>query len=393
MTGVVENPAITPQRNRADSRVVRFEEPAPTAQQSSESSAASAASAASASASPKPGPSDPPANDNPPLPVLEPTPCLYHLGRELGVGTFSVVNEIRHIETGKWFAAKIISKTVMRGRESLVKNEIAVLERVSKGQSNVLTLVDYFETKDSLYLVTELAKGGELFDRIYSRGSLHEADAAQLMKQVTSGVAHLHANGIVHRDLKPENLLFKTSSPSSSLLICDFGLSKIVDSDNLRLLTTTVGTPSYMAPEIFTKQGHGRPVDVWALGVIAYLLLCGFTPFDRDTPAEEREAIERGEYSFTPDKFWMHVTKDAQDFIRACLQVDPQKRPTAEQCLASKFLTRTYRGQSDIMPSASEFNRNHPEIPSVLEGKAMKGAYSTPPEPEKRAPVFSAKWG
>lgn len=322
---------------------------------------------------------------------IKPIKCLYTVGRELGSGTYSVVKEAKHLETDKWYASKVINKKLMRGREHLVKNEIVVLKRVSRGHPNILTLVDYFETDNSLYLVTELAKGGELFERIYSRGSFYESDAAQLMNQITSGVAHLHANGIVHRDLKPENLLFKTTSASSNLLICDFGLSRIIDEENFRMLTTTVGTPGYMAPEIFTKKGHGKPVDIWALGVIAYLLLCGFTPFDRDTPHEEREAIEKGEFQFTPEKYWVHVTSDAQNFIKNCLQVDPDKRPTAQDCLNSAFLTRKYRNRSEMTPMYLE--KLSVSTPSNLEGMAMNGAYSLSPEPDKRTSIFSAKWG
>lgn len=322
---------------------------------------------------------------------IKPVKCLYNVGRELGTGTYSVVKEAKHLESEKWYASKVINKQLMRGREHLVKNEIVVLKRVSRGHPNILTLVDYFETDNNLYLVTELAKGGELFERIYSRGSFYESDAARLMNQITSGVAHLHSNGIVHRDLKPENLLFKATSVSSNILICDFGLSRIIDEENFRMLTTTVGTPAYMAPEIFTKKGHGKPVDIWALGVIAYLLLCGFTPFDRDTPHEEREAIEKGEFQFTPEKYWVHITSDAQNFIRDCLQVDPDKRPSAQDCLNSAFLTRKYRNGSDLTSMSLE--KLSLSIPSNLEGLAMNGAYSMSPEPENGTSIFSAKWG
>lgn len=140
------------------------------------------------------------------------------------------------------------------------------------GHQNILTLVDYFETMNNLYLVVELALGGELFDRICRKGSYYEADAADLVRAILSAVAYLHDHGIVHRDLKPENLLFRTPEDNADLLIADFGLSRIMDEEQFHVLTTTCGTPGYMAPEIFKKTGHGKPVYVlsprWTVGML-----------------------------------------------------------------------------------------------------------------------------
>lgn len=148
------------------------------------------------------------------------------------------------------------------------------------GHQNILTLVDYFETMNnciveksfqvvhwliscSVYLVTDLALGGELFDRICRKGSYYESDAADLIRATLSAVAYLHDHGIVHRDLKPENLLFRTPEDNADLLIADFGLSRIMDEEAFHVLTTTCGTPGYMAPEIFKKSGHGKPVYIF----------------------------------------------------------------------------------------------------------------------------------
>lgn len=157
------------------------------------------------------------------------------------------------------------------------------------GHQNILTLVDYFETMNNrklhlgspsrdgtdmarpqVYLVTDLALGGELFDRICRKGSYYETDAAELVRAVLSAVAYLHDHGIVHRDLKPENLLFRTPEDNADLLIADFGLSRIMDEEQFHVLTTTCGTPGYMAPEIFKKSGHGKPVYVQHL--LSFLL-------------------------------------------------------------------------------------------------------------------------
>lgn len=219
-----------------------------------------------------------------------------------------------------------------------MRNEIAVLKKVSMGHQNILTLVDYFETMNNLYLVTDLALGGELFDRICRKGSYYESDAADLIRATLSAVAYLHDHGIVHRDLKPENLLFRTPEDNADLLIADFGLSRIMDEEQFHVLTTTCGTPGYMAPEIFKKTGHGKPVDMWALGVITYFLLCGYTPFDRDSDFEEMQAILGADYSFTPVEYWRGVSADAKDFVARCLTVDQSRRITAHEALQHPFV-------------------------------------------------------
>jgi len=206
------------------------------------------------------------------------------------------------------------------------------------GNRNILTLVDYFETMNNLYLVTDLALGGELFDRICRKGSYYESDAAELIRATLSAVAYLHDHGIVHRDLKPENLLFRTPEDNADLLIADFGLSRIMDEEQFHVLTTTCGTPGYMAPEIFKKVGHGKPVDIWALGVITYFLLCGYTPFDRDSDFEEMQAILSAAYKFEPVEYWRGVSENAKDFIRRCLTIDPNRRMTAHEALQHPFV-------------------------------------------------------
>lgn len=191
---------------------------------------------------------------------------------------------------------------------------------------------------NNLYLVTDLALGGELFDRICRKGSYYESDAADLIRATLSAVAYLHDHGIVHRDLKPENLLFRTPEDNADLLIADFGLSRIMDEEQFHVLTTTCGTPGYMAPEIFKKTGHGKPVDIWAMGVITYFLLCGYTPFDRDSDFEEMQAILNADYSFQPADYWRGVSDHAKDFIRRCLTIDANKRMTAHEALSHPFV-------------------------------------------------------
>ncbi|TFK20624.1 CAMK/CAMK1 protein kinase [Coprinopsis marcescibilis] len=268
-------------------------------------------------------------------------PCQYRTGKTLGSGTYAIVKEAIHIHTGKYYACKVINKKLMEGREHMVRNEIAVLKRISSGHSNIVTLHDYFETAHNLYLVFDLCTGGELFDRICAKGNYYEADAAGLIRTIFKAVKHIHDAGIVHRDLKPENLLFKTQAEDAAIMIADFGLSRVMEEEKLSMLTEICGTPGYMAPEIFKRTGHGKPVDVWAMGVITYFLLAGYTPFDRESQQQEMEAIIAGDYKFEPEEYWMNVSDTAKDFVKYCLTTDPVKRPTATQALAHKWLADT----------------------------------------------------
>ncbi|KAK0469381.1 kinase-like domain-containing protein [Desarmillaria tabescens] len=274
-------------------------------------------------------------------PVNATVPCQYRTGKTLGSGTYAIVKEAIHIQTGEYFACKVINKKLMEGREHMVRNEIAVLKRISSGHKNIVTLRDYFETSHNLYLCFDLCTGGELFDRICAKGNYYEADAAGLVRTIFQAVKYIHASGIVHRDLKPENLLFRTKAEEADIMIADFGLSRVMEEEKLNMLTEICGTPGYMAPEIFKKTGHGKPVDVWAMGVITYFLLAGYTPFDRDSQQQEMEAIIAGDYKFEPHEYWANVSDTARDFIRDCLTIDPSNRPTAAQCLEHKWLADT----------------------------------------------------
>ncbi|KAJ8700896.1 Calcium/calmodulin-dependent protein kinase type I, variant 2 [Pleurotus ostreatus] len=181
-------------------------------------------------------------------------PCQYRTGRTLGSGTYAIVKEAIHIKTGKYYACKVINKKLMEGREHMVRNEIAVLKRISSGHANVVTLHDYFETTHNLYLCFDLCTGGELFDRICAKGNYYEADAAGLIRTIFKAVKYIHDAGIVHRDLKPENLLFRSPAEDADIMIADFGLSRVMEEEKLSLLTEICGTPGYMAPEIFKKS-------------------------------------------------------------------------------------------------------------------------------------------
>jgi serine/threonine protein kinase len=315
------------------------------------------------------------------MPSSATVPCQYRTGKTLGSGTYAIVKEAVHVHTGKYYACKVINKKLMEGREYMVRNEIAVLKRVSSGHVNIVTLHDYFETSHNLYLVFDLCTGGELFDRICAKGNYYEDDASTLVRTILKAVKYIHDCGIVHRDLKPENLIFRTPAEDADVMIADFGLSRVMEEEKFHLLTEICGTPGYMAPEIFKKSGHGKPVDIWAMGVITYFLLCGYTPFDRDTQHQEMEAIIAGDYKFEPVEYWQNVSETAKDFVRECLTIDPTSRPTAAEALQHKWLEEVHfvpdpdnlHGRKDLLPNIRKgFNARKTFRKAVFSMVAMK---------------------
>ncbi|KAG0026002.1 Calcium/calmodulin-dependent protein kinase type 1 [Podila clonocystis] len=267
----------------------------------------------------------------------------------LGVGTFATVKEIKLKSTGQSFALKIILKRTIQGKGGMLDTEIAVLSKVR--HPNCVSLLEMFETEDAVYLVTDLAEGGELFDQLLQKGYYTEADAARLVHQILLGVEYLHSLDIVHRDLKPENLLFADKSENARLMITDFGLSKVLTGQN-DVLMTACGTPGYVAPEVLEQIGHGKPVDLWSLGVIAYTLLCGYTPFWGEDQALLFENIISGEYQYE-EAYWKDISPLAKSFIDSLLIVSAEKRPTASQALNHPWF-RAMLDQTVATPSPTD---------------------------------------
>ncbi|KAF9999960.1 Calcium/calmodulin-dependent protein kinase type 1, partial [Entomortierella chlamydospora] len=248
----------------------------------------------------------------------------------LGEGTFATVKEVKLKSTGQSFALKIILKKLLVGKGSMINSEIAILSKVR--HPNCVSLLEMFETEDAVYLVTDLAAGGELFDQLLKKGYYTEGDAARLVREILLGVEYLHSMDIVHRDLKPENLLFLDKSENSRLLITDFGLSKILTNGN-DVLMTACGTPGYVAPEILEQVGHGKPVDMWSVGIIAYTLLCGYTPFWGENQPALFQNIIAGTYKYE-DEYWKDISPLAKNFIDTLLVRDAMNRSTATQALS-----------------------------------------------------------
>ncbi|XP_038661045.1 calcium/calmodulin-dependent protein kinase type IV-like isoform X1 [Scyliorhinus canicula] len=251
---------------------------------------------------------------------------FYEVEAELGRGATSVVYQCRQKGTEKLFAVKVLDKTVDK---KIVRTEIGVLLRLS--HPNIIRLKEIFETLTEINLVLELVTGGELFDRIVEKGYYSEKDAAGAVKQILQAVAYLHENGIVHRDLKPENLLYDSPTPDALLKIADFGLSKIVD-DQVTM-KTVCGTPGYCAPEILRGSLYGPEVDMWSVGVITYILLCGFEPFyDERGDQYMYKKILNCDYDFV-SPWWDEVSLNAKDLVKKLILLDPKQRLTTYQAL------------------------------------------------------------
>ncbi|KAM4810157.1 calcium/calmodulin-dependent protein kinase type IV-like [Rhinophrynus dorsalis] len=257
---------------------------------------------------------------------------FYIVGQELGRGATSTVFMCEEKGTRKSYAAKRIQKTIDK---KIVRTEIGVLLRLS--HPNIIKLKDIFETSSEIVLILELVTGGELFDRIVERGYYSEQDAARVVQQILEAVVYLHGNGVVHRDLKPENLLYADMAPDSLLKIADFGLSKIVD-DQVAM-KTVCGTPGYCAPEVLHGSPYGPEVDMWSVGVITYILLCGFEPFfDPRGDQYMYSRILNCDYEFI-SPWWDEISLNAKDLVRKLIVLDPKKRMTVSQALQHPWVT------------------------------------------------------
>uniref|UniRef100_A0A9J7YW64 Calcium/calmodulin-dependent protein kinase 1Db n=1 Tax=Cyprinus carpio carpio TaxID=630221 RepID=A0A9J7YW64_CYPCA len=277
------------------------------------------------------------------------TTSLQNHSRHECVGAFSEVVLAQEKATGEMYAVKCIPKKALRGKESGIENEIAVLRKIK--HENIVALEDIYESPTHLYLIMQLVSGGELFDRIVERGFYTEQDASALIKQVVDAVNYLHSLGIVHRDLKPENLLYYNPHEESKIMISDFGLSKMEGAAN-DIMSTACGTPGYVAPEVLAQKPYSKAVDCWSIGVIAYILLCGYPPFYDENDSKLFEQILRAEYEFD-SPYWDDISDSAKDFIRNLMQKDPEKRLTCEEALRHPWIAGDTALRKNIHESVS----------------------------------------
>ncbi|XP_047330332.1 CBL-interacting serine/threonine-protein kinase 6-like [Impatiens glandulifera] len=292
----------------------------------------------------------------------------YDLGRQLGHGTFAKVYHARNLQTGKSVAMKVIGKemVVKVGMMEQVKREISVMKMVK--HPNIVELYEVMASKTKIYIAMELVRGGELFSKI-AKGRLRENSARHYFQQLISAIDFCHSRGVYHRDLKPENLLL---DGDGNLKVTDFGLSTF--SDQLRqdgLLHTTCGTPAYVAPEVILKKGYdGAKADIWSCGVILFVLLAGFLPFQDDNIMVMYRKIYKGEFKCPP---WL--SSESRKLISKLLDPNPETRITISKIMESSWFkkglgkaVKVDKKESEFVKDMESMNMNAFHIISLSEG-------------------------
>ena len=245
----------------------------------------------------------------------------YTFGKVIGTGSYGQVRLAVHKLTKQIRAVKIIQKAKVNINALL--NEINILSKLS--HPNIMQIFEVFDDNTNVYIVSEYCKGGELFDIISKKGSFTEKDACVIMKQLMSAICYSHQNNIVHRDLKPENILMDNDTDDLTIKLIDWGCAQTIKS--AKQSKQADGTAYYIAPEVL-KGEYDEKCDIWACGVIFYILLCGYPPFNGETDDEIYEAVLSGKFQF-PEEDWGQVSQDAKDLIKKMLTKDPKKRISA----------------------------------------------------------------
>ena len=284
------------------------------------------------------------------------------LGKQLGQGHFSVVfsgSQIvnratgakPHPKLGEAVAVKRVDKARLTKKDAIaLRAEVAILSSIA--HPRIIGFSAWYEDDRFYWLVTELVQGGELFDKIASVTYYEESDARRLVYVLASTLKFLHDCKCVHRDLKPENILLANAEDDASIKLADFGFARVVPPE---LLSTSCGTPNYVAPEVISGLRYGVSADVWSLGVISYVLCAGYPPFSDASQVELFRRIRRGQYQFD-SPWWDPVSDTAKDFVARCLTVDMNKRPTIAQVLDHPWLAspRQEDGLNDLTQTARE---------------------------------------
>ena len=264
----------------------------------------------------------------------------YIMGKTLGKGAFGTVRLCVHKATKQTRACKILKKA-NQDMQALYE-EVEILSKLS--HPNIMQIYEVFNDKTNFYIVSEFCQGGELFDAISKKGSFSENEAARIMKQILSAICYSHQNNIVHRDLKPENILLDDKGSDLTIKIIDWGCAKSFKKNEK--MTNADGTPYYIAPEVL-EGNYDEKCDVWSCGVILYIMLCGYPPFNGETDDDILVAVKKGKYDF-PKEEWSSVSKEAIELINGMLTYEPNKRLSALDCMSqSWFIKNKGKNTSD----------------------------------------------
>ncbi|OHT06860.1 CAMK family protein kinase [Tritrichomonas foetus] len=261
------------------------------------------------------------------------TTSIFRRHEELGRGGFAAVYRVTETNTGKDFALKAISRDRVAKPKSLEKLKSEISIQRSLDHPNILKSFDSFEDSSNYYILIELCPGHSVKDLVKRSGHLSEAETARILRDVMAGLCYLHDNRIIHRDLKLENFLVGSDG---KIKIADFGLSAKLDYDDERKYTVC-GTPNYLSPELLTaaSKGHSYEVDIWTIGVCAFAMLTGHPPFETTRTKLTYEHIKNCQYHFPTD---IRISPIAKDFVRTILQLNPERRPNAQDVSLHPFL-------------------------------------------------------
>jgi len=268
---------------------------------------------------------------------------VYTIGEKINEGQFGVLCKAQHVlNTEETFAVKIINKN--SGSQSDLDHVLYETEllRELRDIPGVIPLIDFYTDQHNSYIVQALAEGGDVFDQLALKETYTERDCKQLIKQLLSTIHQVHKCNIVHRDLKPENLLLKHASGNDQMYLCDFGEAKKLPKNIYEGLTTMVGTPEYLAPEILNGDPYREKVDAWSIGVIMFILLCGKLPFGNHDDSFLYENIQNADYEYDVDgdDTWDFISGGAKVLIDRLLTADPNKRWSPLEALEkSRWLT------------------------------------------------------
>uniref|UniRef100_A0A8D0HDK9 Serine/threonine kinase 33 n=1 Tax=Sphenodon punctatus TaxID=8508 RepID=A0A8D0HDK9_SPHPU len=274
--------------------------------------------------------------------IMGPPRQIYYFGRKLGQGSFGVVIEVTHKETGlKWAIKKVNREKAGSSAVKLLEREVSILKRVN--HEHIIHLEEVFETPKRVYLVMELCEDGELKEILHRKDHFTENETRHIIQSLGSAIAYLHKKDIVHRDLKLENILVKSSDIDEekemklNIKVTDFGLAVQKMGRSESLFQSTCGTPIYMAPEVISAHDYSQQCDIWSIGVIMYIL-CGDPPFMAVSEEKLFDLIKKGELRYD-NSIWETVSDAAKHVLQLLLKVDPAHRITANELLDSQWIT------------------------------------------------------
>jgi len=291
------------------------------------------------------------------IPIKETDPVqFYTIGKKLGSGAFSVVYDATNKTTELAYAIKVIDKKAISelNKTLHIKTEVAILRKLS--HPNIVQIYEIYETEKHLYLVMEKMNGGELYEQIIERKKYGEKHAARILKQIIVAIIYLHSKEVVHRDLKPENILLSSKEEKNpTIKISDFGLSKVMSN---QVLKTKCGTPGYVAPEVLAGNGYDSSVDIWSVGVIFYILLCGFPPFYAENNVKLYQKILNGKFYF-PSPYWDSVSEEAKDLINKMLVIEKEDRIKEQDILNHPFFDKSQNAHNDLSSNLVELKKTN----------------------------------